>query len=270
MNSRPSPSESATLFKVGTIKTGNDKKKWIVYRTQNNQQRWKRLKSPDQNIKVLNDTIIEFRLDGYKSIKKLGKINIKSKVVVGEYEYNPKGFNFGKNTHIYKVDDCLILSKSILTKSQIKKMVWKNTLITVSVDGGMFGFWDLNILQKLNPHIIKIEQAKLRNRKLRPGMVRKLKTHTPKYDDMKTAILKIKDLTDSEYYINEGFDANTFVGVISPTGTGDGRFYCFKSSIGSSLMLLGGNTEMKLWDKIDSAKMPLHLKVVDRYRKRKK
>ena len=39
---RPSPSESATLFPVGTIKIGNDGDNWKVILTKNNIKRWKK------------------------------------------------------------------------------------------------------------------------------------------------------------------------------------------------------------------------------------
>jgi hypothetical protein len=40
---RPSPSESATGFKVGTKKIGNDGNTWIIIETQNNTKRWKKM-----------------------------------------------------------------------------------------------------------------------------------------------------------------------------------------------------------------------------------
>lgn len=40
---RPSPSDSATLFKVGTIKKGNDGNKWIITEDKNKVKRWKKL-----------------------------------------------------------------------------------------------------------------------------------------------------------------------------------------------------------------------------------
>lgn len=39
--SRPSPTESATLYKVGTVKTGNDGNKWIISESSNGVKRWK-------------------------------------------------------------------------------------------------------------------------------------------------------------------------------------------------------------------------------------
>lgn len=38
-NLRPNPTESATLFSVGTIKTGNNKNLWKVIITSNNIKR---------------------------------------------------------------------------------------------------------------------------------------------------------------------------------------------------------------------------------------
>ena len=40
-NTRPSPSESATLYKVGTKKTGNDGNKWIIAENKNGVKKWK-------------------------------------------------------------------------------------------------------------------------------------------------------------------------------------------------------------------------------------
>ena len=41
---RPSPSASATLFKVGTRKKGNDKGLWVVKITKSGVKRWNKLK----------------------------------------------------------------------------------------------------------------------------------------------------------------------------------------------------------------------------------
>lgn len=42
-NSRKGPIESATLFKLGTKKIGNDKNMWIIIETKNGVKRWKQL-----------------------------------------------------------------------------------------------------------------------------------------------------------------------------------------------------------------------------------
>ena len=38
---RPSPTKSATLYKIGTIKIGNDGNKWIIAENTNGVKRWK-------------------------------------------------------------------------------------------------------------------------------------------------------------------------------------------------------------------------------------
>jgi hypothetical protein len=43
---RPSPTQSATLYKVGTKKTGNDGNIWIVSESSNGVLRWKLHKKP--------------------------------------------------------------------------------------------------------------------------------------------------------------------------------------------------------------------------------
>ena len=42
-SNRPSPSQSATLFKVGTKKKGNDGNMWIVKKNKNGVNRWSKL-----------------------------------------------------------------------------------------------------------------------------------------------------------------------------------------------------------------------------------
>ena len=43
MSTRKAPSKSATLFKKGTIKKGNDGNNWIIVTTSNGIQRWKKV-----------------------------------------------------------------------------------------------------------------------------------------------------------------------------------------------------------------------------------
>ena len=42
---RPSPSESATKFKVGSKKKGNDGNMWIVVENKNGVKRWSKVKN---------------------------------------------------------------------------------------------------------------------------------------------------------------------------------------------------------------------------------
>jgi len=68
---RKAPSESATLYKTGTKKTGNDGNKWIIVETKNNIKRWKLYKKSSVEIKPLKKSSVEI-----KPLKKQNKISI--------------------------------------------------------------------------------------------------------------------------------------------------------------------------------------------------
>ena len=73
---RPSPTKSATLYNVGTIKTGNDGNKYIIIENKNGVKKWQKHK----NVTKKNNTNL---LDIYK-IKildevELNKIALKNK-----------------------------------------------------------------------------------------------------------------------------------------------------------------------------------------------
>jgi hypothetical protein len=48
-NTRKAPSASATLFKKGTVKKGNDGNKWIIVNDQRGVQRWQKITSASKN-----------------------------------------------------------------------------------------------------------------------------------------------------------------------------------------------------------------------------
>ncbi|AKI80342.1 hypothetical protein QJ850_gp357 [Acanthamoeba polyphaga mimivirus] len=91
-NNRKSPSESATLFKVGTIATGNDKNKWIVKETSNGVKRWTKF-IPNSNIKIRNNELVSFNFNFIeklfpKQTKHIGDIFINSnKIGVVNYYF---------------------------------------------------------------------------------------------------------------------------------------------------------------------------------------
>lgn len=224
------------------------------------------------HIKVHKDIIKEFRLLQIKKFKKEGSLKIASNVVVGEFMYSPtNGFSkFGKGTYnVYKIDDNLVLSKKPLNKTSASKIIWKDTGAGVGVDGGTFGFWDHKYLETLARFLIK--QSKKKMGKKRIGY---LKHKIPDFFNIwsrtnlnDTIFIKIKNLNESDDFIDYGFDENLTVGVISPTGTGDGYFGCYSDN-GNALLLMGGFTGMNLYDMVDEH-MPPHLEVVKKYVKRK-
>jgi hypothetical protein len=76
--SRPSPTESATLYKVGTVKTGNDGNKWIISESSNGVKRWKLYrKVGSKKVEVKSKNV------GSKKVgsKKVGSKKVKGKKV---------------------------------------------------------------------------------------------------------------------------------------------------------------------------------------------
>ena len=274
MNKRPSPSESATLFKIGTIKQGNDGNFWIIIKNKNGVKKWQKYSDTKEkeHIQIKNDMIVEFKFKP-TSVKKIGKIQIKSKIVVGEFSYSPNnGFpKFGKgNYYVYSLDDNLVISKLNLTKSDIVKTVFKYTDASVGVDVGTFGFWDKIYIDEL----IKVEQelysgSKSGKRKSKSIFKSIPYNHSPELAiNQDVVFVTIKDFQNAKEYIDYGFDEDQVVGVIGNTGTGDGYFHCYSDSKNTMLLLLGGNTSMILYENVED-ELPPHLEIVKKYRQRK-
>jgi len=66
---RKSPGVSATLFPVGTIKKGLDKKNWVIVQTSKGVKRWQRIKSP-RSSKFGNDTLNKDKIIELNKIEK--------------------------------------------------------------------------------------------------------------------------------------------------------------------------------------------------------
>ena len=62
-------------------------------------------------------------------------------------------------------------------------------------------------------------------------------------------------------------DGEKIIGVVNETGTGDGGFGCYVDEKNTILLLLGGNTGIKLYES-NEEQIPAHLGVVKKYRKR--
>lgn len=90
---RPSPSESATLYKIGVIKTGNDGNKWIIVENKNGIKKWKKYKitstvAPKKtftldmfyDIKITNEKKLEKIISKIPNINKIYKI-LQSKII---------------------------------------------------------------------------------------------------------------------------------------------------------------------------------------------
>lgn len=246
--SRPSPTQSATLFAVNTVKKGNDGNKWSVVETTNGTKRWKRF---TETVVVSKGVITRFSLPKVHTLKRLGKLPIKSKVVVGETSYAPaKGFSkFGKGDYnVYQIDGNLVLSKKLLTKTSVPKINWTNTNVSVAVDGGTFGFWDMNVIKALKSVSDEVNNklyGKVKRKRRRKSYAPT--TSIPEIfipENKEALVVQIKHLND-ELFHEYGLDGSIPIGALGYTGTGDGMFGCYTDGK-DSLMLMGGYTEMEL------------------------
>jgi len=86
---RQSPSESATLFKVGTKKIGNDGNRWIVSEIKNGVQRWKLFRNLTYRKSTEEKTVA-------KTEKKVSKSNKSTKYNILDNGGNPF------TVHVYK------------------------------------------------------------------------------------------------------------------------------------------------------------------------
>lgn len=282
--SRPSPTQSATLFKVGTVKKGNDGNLWIIDQNKNGTKRWKKQqdsksksksksnsKSPKTpKLKIEGDKIVEFELRKTTPFKKIGEFDIGTTVVIGEMYYTPKkGFpKFKKGKYyIYKIDDSLLLSKNKIDKDDIKGVLWKNTGHGVGVDGGTFGFWDLKYLEALGEYDKSLPKNKRRPYSTGIPYYRRIWNKSNLGD---TLFIKIKNLENAKLYIEGGFDGEQVIGVVGSTGTGDGSFSCYADPKNNMLLLLGGFTALDFYESVESNDLPGNLNVIKKYNSRKK
>lgn len=213
---RLSPKESATKFPVGTIKKGNDKNDWIVVKAKNNVKRWKLVKKKYESSLNKSLFVVKFRfniLDSSMKFKKVGKLNITKKVIIGDIKSKKSIPGFGKNNYnVYKLNDCLILSKKLLSKKSLSDIMWINKG-NIEVYRGMYGFWD-GIA-----NLAKLDYKKFSLKQLRKSEY----------------FVSVKDLDNSEIINMKG---NVKLGVVSDSGSGDGLFVYYVSRDKSSILIL--------------------------------
>ena len=122
---RPSPTDSATLYNIGTKKEGNDGNIWIVVKNKNGVKRWKKTKEFDisklQNKYDFYENYLS-KNENKKLIKYLKKI---SKIY--DKKIKDKGYNY------------------VLEKTHKKFTEYNNILDIV------YGSWD--IIKKINDHV---------------------------------------------------------------------------------------------------------------------
>jgi len=131
-NIRPSPSESATLYKVGAKKTGNDGNKWIIAENTNGVKRWKLYKKETPEKKTIKKVkenpyypqiyiYIEFKYDNNDEQNVL--VDYFTKITNKKYKF---AWEYGSDhmmVNIYKFYDKKIITeikKFLKTKKIVK------------------------------------------------------------------------------------------------------------------------------------------------------
>ena len=234
---RPSPSESATLFKTGTIKLGNDGNNWIVVLTSSGTHRWQKLKDEEVRIpkKEYKGNKNTFQFTDIGRVKKIGSINITKKVGVGDFMYNELNLKKGIYTG-YKVDDNLLFvdSKYKVNKDWIRDIVWNKCSNDVYVDSGHFGFFDTEIVEMINELDPKYNKKK-KNLPFMEYPFSDADIVTTEMLDYKFSSKLPQDLIKLKF------------GIVSDTGTGDGQFFCYTSG-NDKAFLMGGFTTINVYE----------------------
>ena len=235
---RKSPIQSATLYKVGTKKRGIDKNIWIVNTNKNNIKRWVLFKksqtinykpNTELNTKInikqktekkVKKTELEKLLESNNDIHngkigkliKIGKFNVKSKVVVGDIYYEITNLIKGTYYAYWSRHNLIIVHESVKNLGKID-LEWQKTSISVGVDSGTFGFYDLNTVE----HIKKMLGGK-----------RIMKNELP----MNKFIMKESYIVEPNMIEDVESDDKKFMkekyGVRGSTHGGDGYFYMYK------------------------------------------
>ena len=151
---RKGPLVSATSYDVGTIKKGNDGRKWIVQISSNKVKKWVPIPIKKDAIKYKNDTITYFDLDMIfpklkGKIRKNGHLDITSgKIGIGELMFKIYPAKKGRY-NIYHYNGSLIALHQTET---FAGQIFKITKNVVGCDIGMFAF---NDYKRIKPYIHK-------------------------------------------------------------------------------------------------------------------
>jgi hypothetical protein len=207
-------------------------KNYIIHKSKKIQEGGSNKKNIDNEPKYVVPKTI--KLPSINSIKKIGSFNISNKVAVGEFYYSILKLRAGIY-NIYLVDDNLMILNSDLKIKPTKKITsweWKHSGKSVDVDGGTFGFFDLNTVQKINK--ILNEKKPMKNTRVPLIEIDFDKDHTM------VSGSRVEDLKDTD---KKKF--GTF-GVIASTQIGDGAFECYVID-NDCAILIGGYTGDKLF-----------------------
>ena len=122
---RKSPSESATMFSIGTVKKGNDGNMWKIIATASGIHRWSKVQGVSGS-EVKHNTTVKRGTKGTKGIK--GKKGIKVKPV--DAELSEEGISMAE---LKKICERNTLSTSGASKSGLALRIYKIRSIGLSI-----------------------------------------------------------------------------------------------------------------------------------------
>jgi hypothetical protein len=168
-------------------------------------------------------------------IKKIGSFNVKSKVVIGDTDYEILDLKSGKYTAYALADSLMIIHDDLNIKPDAKNVgewVWNDSEKGVGVDTGMFGFFDLDVIKKINGDNTK-------NYNNLPIF------EEPSDNEFDAFLVDGSNIEESDKKENPSLNDLEPFGVISSTGTGDGGFKCFVIN-NDRAILIGGEADQAL------------------------
>jgi len=185
----------------------------------------------------------KIKLDKIKKMSKIGSFKVTDTVVMGDKDFDKVKLRKGIYD-AYKVNDNLMIVhksyKGKVNKTNIKNWVWHYCKKSVKSTNGLVGFYDLNIVNRVNK--LKLKN---KNKKIALNVVRKAMSQLPKIK--KEFVKYVPFIVTGETVTNNEELNDVKFGVISNTGTGKGSYDCY--SIGSNrAIILGGLTQFKLYD----------------------
>lgn len=237
ITTRKSPSDSATHYKLGTKKVGNDGKMWIITETVSGIKRWMPYRSEDAGVTIKNGIIQSFNFKKISSaVKKkpvrIGHLDITSNIIgAGESIFTIYNTKKGRY-NIYYFDYSLI---AIHESESLMDQQFKLQKGNAGCDYGMFAFSDYKRVEPyIKPNKKKTKIFPSIDFGISPGRGKKYPNYIYLYES---------DIRAS----NPIHESNDPIAMFAVNGTGDGFFYIYKG--GNAFLIMSRWLEEDILDR---------------------
>lgn len=228
---RQSPDESATLFKIGTKKKGNDGNTWIIKKASNGVKRWLKLKESNTILDILKIK----RLNNHNDIKK--------------YETMKKALSNKEFLEIYP----LLLERNLQSPARREKTItiddkmiitdpssslYDYTVKAYQVYKVLPGKWELSYRNWIGdvPNILVANHSKYSNNKGYDKYLGNILV-----DGGRVLITDLNDYPDVDYVtqiewnVEDKYKKNKNMYCVQ-SGLGDGEYSCFAKYVNSKIV----------------------------------